>query len=120
MFRYIILSEIGKKNRKDEKLPLSAIGRKILLNYDLLRPLFCPTKKYNSIHVQSYIVSHKKTAHWPKTTTNIHTAFMSIIYLILQNWSHFLSEKCKSKQNKKQQRRYYFYDTGIVVFSLKC
>lgn len=35
--------------------------------------------------------------------------------LIKQNWSHFFSEKCKSKQNKKQQGRYYFYDTGVVL-----
>lgn len=118
MFRYIFLSDIGKKNRKDEKLPLSAIGQKILLNYDLLRPLFCPTKKYNSIHVQSYIVSHKKLLIDPKLRRIFIQHLCQSCMLIKQNWSHFFSEKCKSKQNKKQQGRYYFYDTGIVVFSL--
>lgn len=116
MFRYIFLSDIGKKNRKDEKLPLSAIGQKILLNYDLLRPLFCPTKKYNSIHVQSYIVSHKKLLIDPKLRRIFIQHLCQSCMLIKQNWSHFFSEKCKSKQNKKQQGRYYFMIQASLSF----
>lgn len=94
--------KLGKRTEKMKITFVSNWKENPLLWLILLRPLFCPTKKYNSIHVPSYTVSHKKTAHWHKTTTNIHKAVMS--YLIKQNWSHFFSEKCKSKQNNNNRR----------------
>lgn len=103
MFRYTILSEIGKKNKKGEKLPLSAIGQKILFYYDLLRPLFCPTKKYNSIHVQSYIVSHKKLLIDPKLRRIFIQHLCQSFMLIKQIWSHFFQKSVS--QNKIKNNR---------------
>lgn len=111
MFRYTILSEIGKKNKKGEKLPLSAIGQKILFNYDLLRPLFCPTKKYNSIHVQSYIVSHKKLLIDPKLRRIFIQHLCQSFMLIKQIWSHFFQKSVS--QNKIKNNR------GDIIFMIQ-